>query len=41
MARFTYAGRSKGGEQAHGILEADSAADCASRLLQTGGSGPA
>lgn len=36
MARFTYAGRSKGGEPAHGILEADSAADCASRLLQTG-----
>ncbi|MBT9566990.1 MAG: type II secretion system F family protein [Thiobacillus sp.] len=36
MARFTYAGRSKGGEAAHGVLEADSAADCAKRLLQTG-----
>ena len=36
MARFTYAGRSKAGDAAHGILEADSAADCASRLLQTG-----
>ena len=36
MARFTYTGRFKGGEQTHGILEADSAAACASKLLQTG-----
>ena len=36
MARFAYAGRSKAGEAAQGVLEADSAADCASRLLQSG-----
>ncbi|MHB1053168.1 MAG: type II secretion system F family protein [Thiobacillus sp.] len=36
MQRFTYTGRSAAGEKAQGILEADSAADCASRLLQNG-----
>lgn len=36
MPRFSYAGRSPGGEKTQGILEADSAADCASRLLKNG-----
>ena len=36
MQRFTYTGRSAAGEKAQGLLEADSAADCASRLLQNG-----
>ena len=36
MARFAYTGRAKGGDQAQGILEAESAADCARRLLGNG-----
>lgn len=36
MARFAYTGRNAGGERVQGILEADSAADCASRLLKSG-----
>ncbi|MBT9589738.1 MAG: type II secretion system F family protein [Thiobacillus sp.] len=36
MLRFSYTGRSPGGEKTQGILEADSAADCASRLLKNG-----
>ncbi len=36
MPRFSYTGRTQGGEKAQGILEADSAAECASRLLQSG-----
>ena len=36
MPRFTYSGRTQGGEKMQGILEADSAADCASRLLKSG-----
>ena len=36
MLRFAYTGRTQGGEKAQGLLEADSAADCASRLLKTG-----
>jgi len=34
MPRFAYTGRSKAGDKVQGFLEADSAADCASRLLQ-------
>ncbi|MDP2267023.1 MAG: type II secretion system F family protein [Thiobacillus sp.] len=36
MLRFSYTGRSPGGDKTQGILEADSAADCASRLLKNG-----
>ncbi len=36
MARFAYTGRTKAGDPAQGFLEADSATDCASRLLQSG-----
>ena len=36
MLRFSYTGRSQGGDKTQGILEADSAADCASRLLKNG-----
>ena len=36
MLRFAYTGRTQGGEQAQGILEADSAADCAGNLLRNG-----
>jgi len=36
MLRFSYTGRAPGGERAQGILEAESAADCASRLLKNG-----
>ena len=36
MLRFSYTGRSTGGDKMQGILEADSAADCASRLLKSG-----
>ena len=36
MLRFAYTGRTQGGEKAQGFLEADSAADCASRLLKSG-----
>ncbi len=36
MLRFAYTGRTQGGEKMQGILEADSAADCANRLLKSG-----
>jgi MSHA biogenesis protein MshG len=36
MLRFSYTGRSQGGEKMQGILEAESAADCASSLLKNG-----
>ena len=36
MLRFAYTGRTQGGDKAQGILEADSAADCAGRLLKSG-----
>ena len=36
MLRFSYTGRSPGGDKMQGILEAESAADCASRLLKNG-----
>jgi MSHA biogenesis protein MshG len=36
MQRFAYTGRTQGGEKAQGILEADSAADCATSLLRGG-----
>ena len=36
MLRFVYSGRTQGGEKAQGILEAESAADCANSLLRSG-----
>ena len=36
MQRFAYTGRTQGGEMAQGILEAGSAAECASSLLKNG-----
>lgn len=36
MPRFAYTGRTQAGEKAQGILDADSAADCASSLLNSG-----
>ncbi len=36
MLNFAYTGRTQGGEKTQGIFEADSAADCASRLLKSG-----
>lgn len=36
MLRFTYSGRTQGGEKTQGFLEADSATDCASILLRSG-----
>ncbi len=34
--RFSYTGRTQGGEKAQGILEADSATECAASLLKSG-----
>lgn len=36
MLRFTYSGRTQGGEKTQGFLEADSATDCANILLRSG-----
>lgn len=36
MPRFSYTGRTAGGERAQGLLDADSAADCAASLLRNG-----
>jgi len=36
MLRFAYTGRTRSGEKAQGILEADNAAACASNLLKNG-----
>jgi len=36
MPRFTYSGRTQGGEKAQGLLEADSAAECAASLQRNG-----
>lgn len=36
MQRFTYSGRTQSGEKAQGILEADSAAECAASLQRNG-----
>jgi MSHA biogenesis protein MshG len=36
MLRFSYTGRTVGGEKTHGFLEADNAAACASSLLRNG-----
>ena len=36
MARFSYTGRTSGGERTQGLLDADSAADCAASLQRNG-----
>ena len=36
MPRFAYTGRAQGGEQAQGVLDAESAAECAGHLLRSG-----
>ncbi|MEW5967350.1 MAG: type II secretion system F family protein [Pseudomonadota bacterium] len=36
MARFSYTGRTAGGERAQGLLDADSAAECAASLQRNG-----